>query len=175
LLFTATLWHGLRQLRDFQKQERIWQQALDWAEFLAIVNTGLSPFLFWWHRFPLVPFYIVCVDFLAVSGLLFLMQMNRVLLRLSAMLPDEMLRQETRTFTGLNIWMLLIVLAGFGVDRVLRGVPDAVRWLDLVPFALHEAALWLALFFALMPVGMTLALLWKIKEAIFTSLFETER
>jgi len=34
---------------------------------------------------------------------------------------------------------------------------------------------WLALFFALMPVAMTLALLWKIKEAIFTSLIETER
>jgi hypothetical protein len=175
LLLTATLWHGLRQLRDFQKQERIWQQALDRAEFLAIVNTGLSPFLFWWHRFPLVPFYIVCVDFLAVAGLLFLLQMNRVLLRLSAMLPDEMLRQETRTFTGLNTWMLLLVLAGFGADRVLRGVPDAVSWLDRVPIALHETALWLALFFALMPVGMTLALLWKIKEAIFTSLFETER
>ncbi|MGA2174597.1 MAG: hypothetical protein ABSH38_06405 [Verrucomicrobiota bacterium] len=175
LVLSGLLWHGLRQLRDFQRQERVWQQALDRAEFLAIVNAGLSPFLFWWHRFPLVPLYIVCVDFLAVAGLLFLMQLNRVLLRLSAMLPDEMLRLETRTFTGLNIWMLLAVLAGFSAERILRGVLGAPRLLGAFPWGLQEAAVWLALFFALMPVAMTLALLWKIKEAIFTSLIETER
>jgi hypothetical protein len=175
LFLTAMLWHGLRQLRDFQKQERIWQQAVDRAEFLAIVNTGLSPFVFWWHRFPMVPFYVVCVDFLAVFGLLFLLQTNRVLLRLSAMLPNEMLRQEARTFTEINTWMLLIVLAGFSLDRILRAAPGPARFLDHFPFAVQETAVWLALFFALMPLAMTLALLWKIKEAIFTSLFETER
>jgi hypothetical protein len=175
LALTAMLWHGLRQLRDFQKQERVWQQSLDRVEFLAIVNTGLSPFLFWWHRFPQIPFYIVCLDFLVVSGLLFLMQINRVLLRLSAMLPDEMLRQETRTFTALNVCMLLAVLAGFCVDRLAQGAPGAAQFVRNLPWALQEAGVWLALFFALMPVGMTLALVWKIKEAIFRSLFETGR
>ena len=34
---------------------------------------------------------------------------------------------------------------------------------------------WLILFLTLMPVAVTLALLWKIKEAIFTSFFEVER
>ncbi len=192
LVLSALLWHGLRQLRDFQRQERIWQQAVDRAEFLAIVSAGLSPFLFWWHRFPLVPLYVVCLDFLAVAGLLFLMQINRVLARLSAMLPDEMLRLETRTFTKLNNWMLLAVLAGFAADRVLRGVTGvpgllaggihfalgvtgAAGHAGGFHIALEETAVWLALFFALMPVAMTLALLWKIKEAIFTSLIETER
>jgi hypothetical protein len=33
----------------------------------------------------------------------------------------------------------------------------------------------LVLFLTLMPIAMTLALLWKIKEAIFTSFFEIER
>src|SRR5271163_1905273 len=51
LILTGLLWHGLRQLRDFQPQERVWQQSLDRAEIFAIVNIGLAPFLFWWHRF----------------------------------------------------------------------------------------------------------------------------
>jgi hypothetical protein len=175
LVLTAMLWFGLRRLRDFQKQERVWQQAVDRAELLAIINTGLSPFLFWWHRFPLIPFYIICVDFLALSAVLLLMQINRVLLRLSAMLPNEMLRQEARTFASLNIWMLLILLGGFGVDRLLRLWRAPVRFLGHFSFALQETALWFALFFALMPLAMTLALLWKIKEAIFSSLFESDQ
>ncbi len=32
LVLSALLWHGLRQMRDFQRQERIWQQALHRAE-----------------------------------------------------------------------------------------------------------------------------------------------
>src|SRR5580658_10131426 len=74
LVLSGLLWFGLRHLRDFQRQERVWQQALHRAEFFAVVNTGLAPFLFWWHRFPLVPFYFVCVHFLAVCGFLFLIQ-----------------------------------------------------------------------------------------------------
>src|SRR5208282_1153312 len=58
------LWYGLRQMRDFQKQERVWHQALHQAELFALVNTGLAPFLCWWHRFPYVPFYGACVVFL---------------------------------------------------------------------------------------------------------------
>jgi hypothetical protein len=77
LVLSGLLWYGLRQMRDFQRQERVWQQALHRAEIFAIVNTGLAPFLFWWHRFPLVPFYFVCVNFLAVSGFLFLIQSTR--------------------------------------------------------------------------------------------------
>jgi hypothetical protein len=173
-VLTAMLWLGFRRLRDFQKQERVWQQAVARAEMLAIVNTGLSPFLFWWHRFPLIPFYIVCVNLLAVSAALLLMQINRVLLRLSAMLPNEMLRQEARTFASLNIWMLLVLLAGFGVDRLLRLWREPVLLLGHFSFALRETALWFALFFSLMPVAMTLAMLWKIKEAIFSSLFDAD-
>lgn len=175
LALTAMLWHGLRRLRGFQKQERVWQQAVDRGELLAIVNTGLAPFVFWWHRFPLVPFYVVCVDLLAVAGLLFLMQLNRVLLRLSAMLPDEMLRHEARTFTEINIWMLLIVLSGLGLDWLFRFLRGPARLPSHVPVVVEQVAVWLALFFALMPVAMTLALLWKTKEAIFASLFDTER
>jgi hypothetical protein len=39
-------WHSLRQMRDFQKQERIWHQALNRAELLAVVIAGLAPCFF---------------------------------------------------------------------------------------------------------------------------------
>jgi phosphotransferase system glucose/maltose/N-acetylglucosamine-specific IIC component len=175
VIFNVALWIGLRQLRDFQKQERIWQQSLHRAEIFAIVNIGLSPFLYWWHRFPGIPFYVASVEFLAASGLLFLMQLNQVLRRLSAMLPDEMLRAETRTYTTCNIWMFLAVLAGLCLYVRFR----PMRMSEIVVGSFHffpqERLMWLALFLTLMPVAMTMALLWKLKEAIFTGLFETER
>jgi hypothetical protein len=61
------------------------------------------------------------------------------------------------------------------VDRLLRLWRAPVRLLGHFSFALQETALWFALFFALMPLAMTLALLWKIKEAIFSSLFESDQ
>jgi hypothetical protein len=174
VILNALLWHGLRQSRGFQKQERIWQQALNLAEFFAIINIGLAPFLFWWRRFPSVQFYVICVELLAASSLLFLIYLNRVLHRLSAMLPDEMLRAETKTYTQCNVWMLLAVLAGlcifiaFGAPRIAD-----IAWgnFHLRPV---ERGMWLGLFFTLMPVAMTMALLWKLKEAIFEGFFSAE-
>ena len=42
-VLSSLLWYGLRQMRDFQKQERVWHHALHRAELFAIVNTGLAP------------------------------------------------------------------------------------------------------------------------------------
>jgi hypothetical protein len=175
LVLSAVLWYGLLQLRDFQRQERVWQFALQRAGMFAILNTGLAPFLFWWHRFPFVPFYFVCVNFLVVSGFLFLIQLNEVLRRLTAMLPDEMLRLETRTFATLNTWLLASALGALSAYLVLTDFRGAPRLLGRHYFDLQTIGEWLILFLTLMPVAVTLALLWKIKEAIFTSLIEVER
>ncbi len=174
-VLSGWLWYGLRQMRDFQPQERVWHQALDRAEIFAIVNTGLAPFLFWWHRFPSDPFYSVCVKFLAATGFLFLICSNQVLRRLAAMLPDETLRLETRTFTTINTWMLSAALGSLSVYLALtdfQGVPRHIEQQGLDMSIIGE---WFILFLTLMPVAVTLALLWKIKEAIFTSFFEMER
>ncbi len=174
-VLSGWLWYGLRQMRHFQRQERVWHHALHRAEIFAIVNTGLAPFLFWWHRFPLVPFYFVCVAFLSVSGFLFLICINQVLRRLAAMLPDEMLRVETRTFSTLNTWLLsaaLGVLSSYLALTNFRGAPRSLGRHGLDLPAIGE---WFIFFLTLMPVAVTLALLWKIKEAIFTSFFELER
>ena len=72
----------------------------------ALINFGLSPFLYWWNQVPDKPFFLTMVLLLAVSALLFLGSLNLVLRRLGAMLPDETLRLETRQFTALNLNLL---------------------------------------------------------------------
>src|SRR5262249_16765074 len=71
LASTGLLVYGLWQLGAFQKQERVWRQALDRATILSLVVCGLSPFLYWWNRMPSKPFFLSMVMLLAVSALLF--------------------------------------------------------------------------------------------------------
>jgi len=89
LLVTGWLLYGLWQLGHFQKQERIWHRALDRAKLFALVNLGLSPFLYWWNKMPDHPFFVPMAALLAVSGLMSLDCINLVLQRVSAMLADE--------------------------------------------------------------------------------------
>src|SRR5262245_31655327 len=111
LATTGLLLFGLWQLGAFQKQERPWRAALDRSRLLALVNFGLSPFLYWWSRMPNNSFFTIMVCVLAVCALLFLFTLNRVLLRLGAMLPDETLRSETQQYTALNQYLLTALLA----------------------------------------------------------------
>jgi len=169
-LLSPLLWHGLNQLRAFQPQERIWQRALSRAEIFAVLDAGLAPFLYWWHKFPSVPLYAACVGLLFLSSLFLLVQINCVLQRLCAMLPDETLRAETKLFTAFNISLLLAFLAGLSIYFLLTRLPVLPVWLGLWMEAAAAVGIWLALFLILMPLAMTMALLWKIKEVIFTSL-----
>src|SRR6267378_4041953 len=124
LALNGLLLFGLWQMGSFQKQERPWHTALDRAKLMALINLGLSPFLFFSNRVPDQIFFSIAVLILTVSGVLFLLNLNFVLDRLAAMLPDETLRQETKQFTALNRWLLLVVL-------VLLGGTLAVTRLDL--------------------------------------------
>jgi hypothetical protein len=144
---------------------------------LAVLDSGLAPFLFWWHKFPAVPLNRACVGLLFVSSLFLLIQISFVLQRLSAMLPDENLRAETKLFTGFNTSLLLAFLAGITFYFVLTLLPPSLLpvWLDRWMAAAAAAGVWLALFLMLMPLAMTMALLWKIKEVIFSSLTDAEQ
>ena len=171
VVVTGWIWYGLWQLGHFQKQERIWILALERAKILALVNVGLSPFLYWWSQRPDEVFYQAVVGALAVSGLLFLSSLNLVLHRLTAMLPDESLRQETRHFTTLNRFLLLgIMLLGIVIYLIAR-FPSVLALPINVAILLGPGRLWLMVFLALLPLAMTMALLWKIKEVILDSIF----
>src|SRR5215469_938829 len=59
LATTGLLAFGLWQMDAFQKQERPWRNALDRAKLLALINMGLSPFVFWWNHAPGVFWFAV--------------------------------------------------------------------------------------------------------------------
>ena len=171
VLTTGLLCYGLALLGHFQKQERVWRTALDRALIFSLINVGLSPFLVWANRFPGQPFFSLMVEALCLSGLLFLFALNPVLWRLAAMLPDETLRTETRAFTAFNRYVLLItmlLLILYFVFGRLAHLPRAI----VAIFAFVEHGGWVVVFFlGLLPVAMTMALIWKTKEVILSSVF----
>ena len=168
---TGLLLYGLWQMSDFQKQERPWRHALDRAKLPGLVNLGLCPFLYWQNKMPGQPFFNAAVFVLVLSGLLFLFNLNLVLKQLSAMLPDETLRHETLLFTALNRW-LLVGLVFLSAAFVL--FLYSARWqLAFGVFAdwISRLGLWALTLLALLPLAMTMALLWKTKEVILDSVF----
>jgi len=168
---TGLLLYGLWQMSDFQKQERPWRRILDRAKLLGLVNFGLCPFLYWQNKMPEQPFFNGAVLVLILSALLFLFNVNAVLKQLGAMLPDETLRHETRLFTTLNR-SLLAGLFFLGVAYIV--FLHSAQWqLALGDFAdwANRLGFWALTFFALLPLAMTMALLWKTKEVILDSVF----
>ena len=171
LVTTGLLAYGLWQLGDFQRQERVWRTALDRAQLLSLLNFGLSPLLYWWNKIPANPFFLAMVMLLTISALLFLGSVNLVLRRLGAMLPDETLRLETKQFTTLNLNLLfatfLLALAYVGLG-LLHTLP---LWLGIIVSVIERSSLWFLIVLVLLPLAMTMALLWKTKEVILDNVF----
>lgn len=175
ILVTGLLLFGVWLMGSFQPQERIWIAALNRTRLLALVNLGLSPFLYWWSQVPANSYFLIAVTFFAVGGIFFLSSLNITLERLGAMLPDETLRQETRQFTIVNRWLLSLLL-GFGAVVLFAGhsaMQDNVLT-RLLDFAVRfHRAIFIALL--LLPIAMTMALIWKTKEVILESVFGGDR
>jgi len=175
IISTGLLVFGLWQLSDFQKQERVWRHALDRAGILSLILFFLSPFFYFSNKMPDNTFFQVMVIVGAVAGMLLLGSLNVVLQRLGAMLPDEALRIETRQFTALNLNLLLaasvLVLAYFGLSQL----PSLPRWLRVVVAVIDRGTWWFLIPLLLLPVAMTMALLWKTKEVILDNVFGAER
>lgn len=170
---TGLLLFGVCELARFQPQEREWQRALERAQLLALVNVGLAPFVYFWSRQPGEAYYFQIVLALAFTGLLFLYLLNHVLQRLAAMLPDETLRADTRFFTRLNLTLMVIgvvFVGGYHLLAELKSLPQAViEALDLAQVARIRFALVVVL--VLLPVSMTMSLVWKTRDVVLGSVF----
>ena len=171
---TLLLFYGLGLLGRFQKQERIWRAALDRAKVFAMINIGFSPFLYWWSRLPSQPFFNSIVEMMMLSSLLFLFALNPVLWRLAAMLPDETLRLETKLFTTINRYVLLVTLTLLISYFILGRIHHLPALVINSLYSLEHSGLGIVLLLVLLPVAMTMALIWKIKEAILSSVFGPE-
>jgi len=175
LVCAGWLAYGLRQLGAFQKRERVWRNTLYRAQLLSLVNVGLSPFLYWSGQVPANRFFFLMVVLLALCGLLFLASLNQVLQRLGAMLPDEALRLEIKQFTALNLnlltGMLVLTLGHFVLAHFVKDMPPAAQRIAAL---MDQSGLWYLLPvipLLLLPLAMTMALLWKTKEVILDSVF----
>jgi hypothetical protein len=189
MLATGLLLYGLSLLGSFQKQERVWMAALERARVLALINLGVSPFLYFWNRIPSNSFFGVILELLTLNGLLFLFYLNPLLHRLTSMLPDETLRIETRMFSALNRYILftifLLLTTYFAMSHIDPGLPDQfLGWLikisplparfNVIIYFIDRAGQWIVLFLVLLPLAMIMALLWKVKEVILASVFGPE-
>src|SRR5262245_58654633 len=175
LISTGWLVYGLLQLGGFQKQERVWRAALDRAIILSLILCGLSPFLFWFSRMPGNEFFLVMAVLFAVSALMFVGSLNIVLQRLGAMLPDEGLRHEIRQFTALNLNLLAVSFVLGAAYGSLRFLQNPTPWLEELAHLFDRTGFWLVIPFILLPVAMTMALLWKTKEVILDNVFGPDR
>ena len=91
------------------------------------------------------------------------------------MLPDETLRHEIRQFTALNLNLLAVSFvlgAGYGSLFFIQNLPP---WLTEVARMFDRTGFWLVIPFILLPLAMTMALLWKTKEVILDNVFGPER
>jgi hypothetical protein len=171
---TGLLLYGVWQMSSFQQQERVWRRALDRALALGMINLGLSPFLYWWNKASSNLFFTLMVVVITVTGLLFLGSLNSVLQRLGAMLPDEALRLETRQFTTLNlnlIWATFVLCFLYFVLGQLKSPP---LYFQAVMIVLDQGSFWFLVLLVLLPLAMTMALLWKTKEVILDNVFGTK-
>jgi hypothetical protein len=174
LLATALLFYGLILLGAFQPQERVWRIALDRAKIVALINIGLAPFLCWWNRMPWQPFYNTMVHLMWFTALFFLFTLNLLLRRLVAMLPDETLRVETRLFTAINCGLLAASIAFLLGDSLFARVTRLPQIFIEVLVLWERFGQWIKLFLILLPIAMTMALIWKTKEVILSSVFGSE-
>jgi hypothetical protein len=167
----GVVWYGLRQLSHFQPQERVWIRSVARAEIFALANLFLSPFTWWWSRRPANPFFSQSVLLLVFCSLAFLLSLNHVLRRLAALLPDETLRSDMRLFTRLNAGLIAglgLLALGWTALNLVPEVPEPVAW---VFEALDQSRPVLVVTLGLLPVALTMTLVWKAKEAIVADVF----
>ncbi len=170
---TGTLLFGVIQLEGYQRHRADWQEALNKAKLFGLICVGLSPFVFLWGRLPWIEFYNNMMGLLGLSGLFFLFSLNRALRCLANLLPDEGLREETQLFTAINLGLIIGVICLtllFWALQYFFQLRLVVLRIDL----LAEGRRFMMLFFVLLPLAMTMTLLWKIKETALLGVFEQQ-
>ena len=171
ILTCCALLYGIFLLGSFRPNERVWQQALDRTRIFSFCMLGLSPFLYFKIRLPEEPFFAICSALLALVSFLFLGSLNFMLQRLSAMLPEQTLRHEIRFFTVANLYLLAlfpVILASYTVLLRWSASPSWIKFF-LQRYEMFNP--WLLLFLFLLPLAMTMSLIWKTRQVVLHGIF----
>jgi hypothetical protein len=83
------------------------------------------------------------------------------------------LRVETRQFTLFNLNLLFLTLIIGVVAAIFRQMPHLPRLLGALAEMLDRGSFWYLVLLVLLPLAMTMALLWKTKEVILESVFHS--
>ena len=155
----------------FRRNEAGWQRALNRAEIFALLNLGLAPFIYFANRMPNEIYYRQMNWAMGVAAVLYIFNLNRSLRQLAVMLPDQTLREDTELFTSMNQGLMVTLIALVGMYFGLHHVDELP--LPVIQFivVLEEHRRWLLIFLVLLPVAMTMSLLWKIKEIVLNGIF----
>ena len=87
------------------------------------------------------------------------------------MIPDETLRQETRQFTVVNRSLLVLLLVIASCYVFLLQMPNLPSSLINILIRLQHIGQPAVMLLVLLPLSLTMSLLWKTKEVIMDSLF----
>jgi hypothetical protein len=171
----AAVWlllHGLGLLGRFQRQERVWAAAVDRAKVMGGLVLALVPFAHWWSLRPTEPLFMESMALLVFGGIALMLALNRVLLRLAAMLPDVVLRSDTALFSRVNACLIGLLAALMALEAFAMRRPGTLpAYLEALLMELGESRNWLFVMLALVPLALTMTLLWKAKESIHERVF----
>lgn len=158
--------YGVGRLHRLHPRERIWQRAILETETLALIATGLAPFLFLWNRVPEEAFFARAVGLMLAVSLGLLVSLTRTLSRLAALLPDEPTRADARLFHGITRYLVLVLFGVVAAVAVREWPSSLTRLLALPREPVGFARQALLLLLTLIPVAMAMAVTWKLKEVV---------
>lgn len=162
---------SLSYLSQFRKSESIWIETIDRARFFAIINLFLSPFIYWRLKIVDVPVFSVAVGMFFLSGIIFLLMINRVIQQLSLMLPENSLREDAKIYGDMNQYVLIILSAVLLLNYASVQLGDKIRILPSQVWFAARISQWVISFIIVAPVAMTMTLLWKTREVILSDVF----
>jgi hypothetical protein len=169
------LLYGVRCLGRFQPEERVWRAALDRATIFNLLLLALIPFAHWWHLAPRQTMFAQSVALLMFAGIAYLFSVNRILARLAAMLPDEVLKSDTRLFATLNRYLILLLALLLALELSAMSAGERLPTIVLVFLSdIAQSRMSLLVLLALLPLALTMTLLWRAKEAMLSSVFRHE-
>lgn len=140
----------------------------------SVLLLYFSPFLYWWKAVPESSYYTLNLFLMILAVVAFLSALNLLCIELGRFTGDRSLVTESRVFLGLTALVLALPAAwafGFAAMRSLRADSSERIGLEFVNlFQLHPM-LRLGLFIVLfLPVSLTLANLWRVKEMLLDEL-----
>lgn len=172
---TLLLLYGLLRLSCFHPQERVWQQALGVAQIGATLLFGLSPFLFLWSRVPSEPLFSRAVVISLLLALVFLVALSHTLARLAALLPDAATHADAKLFHTITA-CVAATLAAVSLVLYFRLAPASLSdFLALPQQPIAHGLQAFLLVLVLVPVAISMAVSWKLKEVVLAVLLGQAR